>query len=122
WGLFPSLSAGWLVSEEDFLRNKFSWLSNLKLRASYGTLGNQDVGTYLYQNTLDISNVSYPFGNTAIQQGAVVNVFKDQSLKWESTRIIDYGFDLNVHHNLLGITFDWFRKTTYDILAVQPIP
>lgn len=121
WGLFPSVSAGWLISEEDFLRDRFSWISHLKLRASLGTLGNQDVGTYLYQNNLDI-NVSYPFGNSALQQGAVVNVFRDQSLQWESTRTIDYGLDLNIRNGLLGVTFDWFKRSTFDILAAQPVP
>lgn len=122
WGVFPSVSAGWLVSDEDFFRNRFNWINNFKLRASYGKLGNQDIGTYLYQNTLDISNVNYPFGNSTLQQGAVVNVFRDQSLRWETTRIVDYGFDLNAWKGLLGITFDWFRKTTTNILATQPIP
>ena len=98
-----------------------TWISNLKLRASYGTLGNQDIGTYLYQDNLAI-NVNYPFGNTALTQGAVINVFKDQSLKWESTRVIDYGLDFDIRRGLLGVTFDWFRKTSYDILASQPVP
>ncbi|MDQ3842626.1 MAG: TonB-dependent receptor, partial [Bacteroidota bacterium] len=121
WGLFPSVSAGWLISEENFLRDKINWLSNLKLRASYGTLGNQDIGTYLYQNVF-ATNVAYPFGNTGPLQGAVVNEFRDQSLRWESTRIADVGFDLNIRRGLLGVSFDWFRKTTYNILATQPVP
>lgn len=121
WGTFPSVSAGWLVSEENFIREHAGWINNLKLRASYGTLGNQDIGTYLYQDNLAI-NVNYPFGNTALTQGAVVNVFKDQSLRWESTRVIDYGFDLDIKKGLLGVTFDWFRKTTFNILASQPVP
>lgn len=121
WGFFPSMSAGWLISEENFMK-EVNWISNLKLRASYGSLGNQDVGTYLYQDVLTINNVYYPYGNTALTQGAVVNVFKDQSLRWESTRIVDYGFDLNIRKGLLGVTFDWFKKSTFDILAAQPVP
>jgi TonB-linked SusC/RagA family outer membrane protein len=121
WGVFPSVSAGWLISRENFFRDKLSKINHLKLRASYGTLGNQDIGTYLYQNTLDISG-GYPFGNTAFTQGAVVNTFRDQSIQWESTRITDIGLDLNAWNGLLGINFDWFRKTTFDILAAQPIP
>jgi TonB-linked SusC/RagA family outer membrane protein len=120
WGLFPSISAGWIISKEDFFSN-ITRVNNLKLRASYGTLGNQDIGTYLYQNTLDISG-GYPFGNTSFVQGAVVNSFKDQSIRWESTKIADVGFDLNAWRGLLGVTFDWFQKTTSDILATQPIP
>lgn len=122
WGLFPSMSVGWLMSEEDFIRDNYDWISILKPRASYGILGNQDVGTYLYQDNLTINDVYYPFSNNSLQQGAVVNVFRDQSLRWESTRIVDYGMDLVIKNGLLGVTFDWFRKTTYDILASQPVP
>lgn len=121
WGVFPSVSAGWVVSQEDFLRDKFNWLSFLKIRGSYGVLGNQDVGNYLYQPNLTISPV-YPFGNTTPQQGAVINNFRDQSLQWESTSMLDVGLDVSIKRGLLGITFDWFRKTTYDILATQQIP
>ena len=120
WGVFPSVSAGWLVSEENFMKDK-DWLSNLKLRASYGTLGNQDISTYAYQNVFETS-VQYPFGNTGPLQGAVVNDFRDQSLRWESTRIVDVGFDLNIRKGLLGLSVDWFRKTTFNILASQPVP
>ncbi|WP_207425258.1 TonB-dependent receptor [Pedobacter sp. SYSU D00535] len=122
WGVFPSVSAGWTVSEENFIKNNISWLSFFKLRASYGVLGNQDVGTYLYQDNLVISNVFYPFGNTALQQGAVNNVFRDQSLRWESTSMLDFGFDMDIRNGFLGVSFDWFNKKTYDILASQPVP
>jgi TonB-linked SusC/RagA family outer membrane protein len=121
WGFFPSASAGWIASEESFLKS-VKWLSNLKLRASYGTLGNQDVGTYLYQDNLAINGVYYPFGNTTTSQGAVVNVFKDQSLRWESTSVTDFGLDLNIKNGLFGMTFDWFNKKTFNILAAQPVP
>ncbi|TDH27490.1 TonB-dependent receptor [Segetibacter sp. 3557_3] len=121
WGFFPSVSAGWLVSNEDFFRDNVSAISNLKLRASYGTLGNQDIGNYSYQNVLTVSG-GYPFGNAAPVSAAVLNSFKDQSLQWESTRTIDYGIDLDLRKNVFGFTFDWFRRTTSDILAAQPVP
>lgn len=121
WGLFPSVSAGWLVTSEDFFKDKFSWVSNFKIRASYGTLGNQEIGNYPYQDVLSL-NVSYPFGNTAPQSGAVLNTFRDQSIQWESTRIIDFGFDLDLYRGLFGVTFDWFRKKTFDILSTIPVP
>lgn len=120
WGLFPSVSAAWVISSEDFLRDRYTWLSLLKLRASYGELGNQDIGTYPYQNVIDI-NVNYPYGNS-LTQGAVVNTYRDQSLQWETTRVTDLGFDFSMTNGMLGITFDWFKKYTYDILASQPIP
>ena len=122
WGTFPSVSAGWILSEESFLRNKFDWLSNLKVRASYGVLGNQDVGTYLYQDNLVINNVFYSFDNSTLQQGAVNNTFREESLRWESTRVLDLGLDLDIKRGLFGVTFDWFNKTTYNILAAQPVP
>ncbi|WP_205510065.1 SusC/RagA family TonB-linked outer membrane protein [Longitalea arenae] len=122
WGLFPSVSAGWMISRENFLQDKFYWLTDLKLRGSYGVLGNQDIGTYLYQDVLTISNVQYPFGNQPAVQGAVNNTFRDKSLQWESTRVLDFGFDLVIQKGLVGLTFDWFNKYTYDILAAPLIP
>ncbi|WP_207514146.1 SusC/RagA family TonB-linked outer membrane protein [Longitalea luteola] len=122
WGLFPSVSAGWMISRENFLQDKFYWLTDLKLRGSYGVLGNQDIGTYLYQNVLTINNVLYPFGNQPAVQGAVNNTFRDISLQWESTRVFDLGFDLVIQKGLVGVTFDWFNKYTYDILATPLIP
>jgi TonB-linked SusC/RagA family outer membrane protein len=121
WGLFPSVSAGWLASSEDFMNN-IDWLSSLKVRASYGELGNQDIATYAYQNTLTIANINYPFGNTGLTPGAVLNSYKDQSIQWESTKVLDLGFDLDVNKGLFGLTFDWFTKTSFNILAAQPVP
>lgn len=121
WGLFPSVSAGWVVSKENFFSDNVNWISHFKLRASYGTLGNQDVGNYLYQDNLSI-NVFYPLDNTTVSQGGVINQFRDQSLTWESTAILDFGFDLSIKNGLFGLTFDWFNKKTYDILATQPVP
>ncbi|MEI6949304.1 TonB-dependent receptor [Paraflavisolibacter sp. H34] len=123
WGTFPSVSTGWVISQEDFFRDRLDWVSQMKLRASYGTLGNQDVGTYLYQDNLSL-NVAYPFtySGTSVSQGAVLSTFRDQSIKWESSRVLDFGFDLNVRNGLLGVTFDWYRRNAYDILASQLIP
>lgn len=120
WGVFPSASVGWVVSEESFIKNNVHWLKELKLRASYGMLGNSDIGAYAYQDNMDITN-SYPYESTLVQ-GAVVNTFKDQSLRWETTSITDLGFDINIKNGLFGATFDWFDKYTSNILAKQPIP
>lgn len=122
WGMFPSVSGAWIVSQEDFFTKRVPFINNLKLRASYGRLGNQEIGNYPYQNVLTVSGVSYPFGNTTAATAAVLNSYKDQSLQWESTRIVDYGIDLDLRRGLFGLTFDWFNKTTSDILASQPVP
>lgn len=122
WGFFPSVSAGWLISRESFIQDNFQWISNLKLRASYGTLGNQEIGNYPYQNVLTVSGISYPFGNATPSTGAVLNTYRDQSLQWETTSTIDLGVDFDMKRNLFGFTFDWFKRTTSDILAAQPVP
>lgn len=119
WGFFPSISAGWRISEESFLKNKISWLSNLKIRGSYGVLGNQEIGNYAYQSILNIG--AYPFGGS-MQQGAFLSRLADKDLKWESTKLIDIGIDLDIHKGLFGLTFDYFKKNTFDILATLPVP
>ena len=113
WGLFPSFSAGWRISEEDFLKNN-NWLSNLKLRGSWGELGNQLIGNYPYQTVLELGN-DYPFNNT-IAGGAAASRLSNQNITWETTRITDIGVDLMIKNGLFGLTFDYFNKTTTDIL------
>ncbi|MCA5004727.1 SusC/RagA family TonB-linked outer membrane protein [Sphingobacterium bovistauri] len=122
WGMFPSISGAWVASKEEFFNNAFPWLSEFKLRSSYGVLGNQDISTYAYQNVLDINGIYYSYDNSQLSQGAVVNRFMDQSLKWESTSIFNLGIDATLKNRVLGFTFDWFNKTSFDILAQQPIP
>ncbi len=119
WGVFPAVSAGWRLSKESFIQNKFKWIDNMKLRASLGTLGNQEIGTYPYQDILSITK--YPY-ETELQAGAVVNRLTDKSLRWESTRVFDLGLDLDIYKGLFGMTFDWFNKKTYGILTSQPVP
>ncbi|GAB3911790.1 TonB-dependent receptor [Larkinella knui] len=120
WGLFSAVSAGWRVSEEDFLKNKVSWLSNLKLRASLGTLGNQEIGNYPYQDILGLT--SYPFG-TSLNQAAQLNRLTDKNLQWEKTKVTDIGLDVDLFNGKLGATVDWYKKETSGILAVrQDVP
>ncbi|MCC5937915.1 MAG: TonB-dependent receptor [Lunatimonas sp.] len=117
WGVFPSLSGGWRVSQESFLQQS-TWMDDLKLRASWGQLGNQNVGLYPYQEVL--ATTSYPFA-TAVP-GAVMNRMVDPTLRWETTTMTDIGFDLSIKEGRLNVTFDWFDKVTDDILYNIPIP
>ncbi len=120
WGLFSAFSAGWRISEETFLKNKATWLTNLKLRASVGTLGNQEIGNYPYQDILSLT--AYPFG-AALDQGAILTRLTDPNLRWEQTRITDVGVDLDVFGGKLGFTADWYHKETSGILAQrQDVP
>ncbi|MDR1982139.1 MAG: SusC/RagA family TonB-linked outer membrane protein [Tannerellaceae bacterium] len=117
WGIFPSMSAGWRLSEESFMKET-DWLSNLKLRASWGQLGNQNVGTYPYQDVL--STTSYAFGS--VESGVRPTRLVDQTLKWETTTVTDFGLDVSVKDGLFSLTVDWYRKFTDGILYSIPIP
>ncbi|GGA89461.1 SusC/RagA family TonB-linked outer membrane protein [Puia dinghuensis] len=120
WAFFPSVSLGWVASREHFLEN-IDFLSNLKLRGSWGTLGNQNIGNYPYQNVY-VTGSSYPYTSTGLTSGAVQTALTDQTIKWETTRVFDFGADLSVFKNRLSLTFDWYNKLTYGILAQQVLP
>src|SRR5690606_8689488 len=105
WGFFPSVSAAWRISEEPF-RESVSWLDNLKFRASWGQLGNQNIGLYPYQDLL--SNTSYPFGS--LDPGVQLTALRDRSLKWETTTVTDFGLDYSMRNGLISLTVDWFDK------------
>mgnify|MGYP000174685139 CR=1 FL=1 len=111
WGFFPSFSAAWRVSEENFMRN--SGFGNLKLRASWGKLGNSSISEYLYQSSY--SSTSYSFNNIQ-SDGLAVTTLANSALKWESTAVTDFGVDATVFDNRLDFTFDFYHKKTTGIL------
>lgn len=119
WGAFPSVSSGWRISKESFIAENAKWLDDLKLRASIGTLGNQDIGLYPYQDILNLSE--YPYGSI-LQPATVLTRLTDKNIRWESTRVVNVGLDLEVAKGLFGLTLDWYRKNTFDILTTQPVP
>jgi TonB-linked SusC/RagA family outer membrane protein len=118
WGLYEAFSAGWRISKENFLKN-VDWINDLKIRGSWGRLGNQNIGNYPYQPTL-VQSV-YAFNGT-ISNGFQANQLIDPALTWESTRMTDIGLDLVALNNKLTFTFDWFNKYTYDILRQSQVP
>lgn len=98
WGIFPSVSAGWRISEEDFWKNSSvsTIFDNLKVRASYGVLGNQNIGVYPYQQTYSLGQ-DYPFGNpAALQPGAAAGTYNNPEITWEKTAITDIGLDFSL--------------------------
>lgn len=115
WGMFGGASAAWRLSEEKFIK-KISWITDLKLRASYGVLGNQEIGNYPYQAVFN--NSSYPY-NGALIPGIYNGNLVTSNLHWEKTATTDVGLDLNIFKGLFGAQFDWYKKTTSDILAQQ---
>lgn len=118
YGNFPAVSAGWRVSEESFLP-KANWLSDLKLRASWGITGNNDIGNYTHLAFMRPEN--YIIDN-AIAPGKVVESFANADLKWETSNQLDIGLDLSLFNNQLIFTAEWYRQITNDMLFSVPVP
>lgn len=121
WALFPSVSAGWRISQESFLKD-VTWLSELKLRGSVGRLGNQDnVGNYPYQDNLNVTSI-YPVDLSGIPiNGAIRPSLVDKNIKWETVDMANMGADIALFRNKLTITAEWFKKKTSDILRPAQI-
>ncbi|MEI6276828.1 MAG: TonB-dependent receptor [Prolixibacteraceae bacterium] len=114
FGLFPSVSAGWRISKENFFH--VSWINDLKLRASWGKLGNQNIGNYPYQQVLTLG-LNAPFGVAeSLSSGAASTIVPNPEITWESTRVADVGFDLSMFKNKLVASVDLYDKLTSGIL------
>lgn len=120
WGTFPSVSLGWHISEEPFFQAlDQQWLSDLKIRGSYGITGNNNTGSsFAYIASLSSNN--YVLGNQ-LANGYSPN-FADPSLAWEKNREFDLGLDISVFSNRLSLTADYYRRVTYDLLLNRPVP
>ncbi|WP_159517984.1 TonB-dependent receptor [Sunxiuqinia indica] len=119
WGFFPSFSVGWRINQESFMQN-LQAVSNLKLRASWGQLGNQDIPLYSYLNNIDINQgATY---NDAVVPGSAVTTLSDPNISWETTTIKNIGLDAGLWDNKLEVTIDVFDKVTTDILARINVP
>ncbi|WP_460894494.1 SusC/RagA family TonB-linked outer membrane protein [Rufibacter soli] len=120
YAVFPSVAAGWRIGQEQFVQKLAPWISELKLKASYGVLGNQNIGNYQYQNTLSQSNANasgtnYSFGGQIVQ-GVARTTLVDTTLRWESTRTKDIGLEVAILKNKLNFSATYFDRYTYDIL------
>lgn len=132
WGSFPSFSAGWVLSEESFMKN-LPELSFLKLRGSWGRLGNERIlrksgndwvpAYYPYQATIAFNNaLFFQGGNVVAAQTAAQTQYVIQDISWETTESIDFGVDANFFDNRLRVTGDYYQKTTKDMLLALEIP
>lgn len=131
WGVFPSFSAGWVISEEAFMKNAdISWLSFLKLRASYGTLGNERITDsdgyalyYPYQAFINFSDVLfYQNGEIVPELSAAQRAYAVKNISWETTSSVDVGLDATFFNNRLRFTADYYNKQTKDMLLALEIP
>ena len=121
YGNFPSVSIGWNIAEESFIKGKVKWLDQLKLRGGYGVLGNQEINNYQYVSVVT-TGINYPDGNGGLIQGAFPKEFANPDIKWEETAMTNIGIDFMALNNRLSLTADWYVKNTKDILLNVPIP
>ncbi|MCF4100240.1 TonB-dependent receptor [Gillisia sp. M10.2A] len=122
WGYFPSVSAGWVITEEDFL-NDSETLSFLKLRASWGQVGNQNAGAFQFLAPVTFANTNYIFGNTegVLTPGAYPSRLANPDLKWEISEQLNIGLDARFFENRLSLNLDLYEKTNKDWLIRAPI-
>ncbi len=119
WGTFYSLSGGWVLKEEKFLKD-VDWLSNLKLRAGYGAIGNQEIGLYAASDRIS-PYYNYPFGNIS-NSGYAQSALGNSDLKWETSYQYNAGVDAELWTGSLAVSLDYFYKVTEDMLVKAPNP
>ena len=124
WGIFPSLSVGWNLTNEAFMESRPEWVSNLKLRGSWGKNGNERIGQFRYTSLMD-GGQNYYFGSgnlSAMQYGSSPSKISNPDIRWEESEQIDLGFNSGFFKNSLTFGFDYFKKKTNGMLMDQPIP
>ena len=122
YGTFPSVSLGWNIMNEQFMEQQRDWLSNLKLRASWGKNGNDNIGDFRYTVSNAMGN-NVLFGNPAVKQiGSKASTTANPSIKWEESEQTDLGLDFGFFNNQLTFTVDYYIKKTNGMLMTMPIP
>lgn len=122
WGYFPSVSGGWIASNEAFLRDS-NVVNFLKLRASWGQVGNQNARAFQYLSPIKVNNTNYSFGDKegVLTPGAYPNRLSNLDLKWETSEQINLGLDARFLNNNLNVTVDVYQKTNKDWLILAPV-
>lgn len=122
WGYFPSASVAWKVSEEDFLKN-IETINNLKLRLSYGEIGNQGINAFGTRSRAVLGlEVNYPFDGNDATGVAPSNIIANPDLTWEKTKQLNAGFDLGLFNSAIDLSFDYYKKNTTDLLLNTQLP
>lgn len=119
WGTFPSVSAGWIVSDEAFMENSET-ISLLKIRSSYGVTGNNNIGNYTQYALVD-NNVPAVFGDT-FAPGSAVSSLSNPNLGWETTKQFDIGLDLSLFNDRVSFIYDYYTKNTTNLLFNVEVP
>ena len=121
WGTFPSVSLGWRFDKEKFFPISHDIVNMFKLRASYGELGNENIGEYVYQATMQRNNMTYSFGNNPVT-GSAVSTFVNENLAWEKKKTMNVGVDLALFNNRIEFTAEWYKNKSQDLLYSVPVP
>ncbi|MBK0381942.1 TonB-dependent receptor [Pedobacter sp. SD-b] len=122
WGFFPSIAGGWVISEEPFSK-KLLKDNYLKVRASWGRLGNQNIGNYPYISQVSLGNNLFYDGNSIVPLvSGGISDYAVKDITWETTESADYGLDLITLRNRLELNFDYYNKHTYNLLYKLPVP
>ncbi len=124
YGTFPSVSVGWNITNESFMQNTKNWLTNMKLRASWGKNGNDNIGDFAYTTLTAMGGSSnYYYGQTAAMvYGSKANRLANEDLKWEESEQTDIGIDFGFFKNALTFTADYYIKKTNGMIIDMPIP
>ncbi len=123
WGYFPSISAGWVMTNEKFMEPVTHWMDFMKLRASWGQNGNQSISPFQYLSTISFDGAYFFQGDdkNKIQLGGYPDILPNPDVTWETSEQLDLGFDARFLAGRLGVAFDWYKKTTKDWLIQAPI-
>ena len=121
WGTFPSVSVGWRFDKESFFPIDRNIVNLFKIRASYGELGNENIGEYVYQATMMRNNMTYSFGNQPIT-GSAISTFVNEQLAWEKKKTMNVGIDLAFLNNRIEFTAEWYKNQSVDLLYSVPVP
>ncbi len=121
WGTFPSVSVGWRFDKEKFFPIDHNIVNMFKVRASYGELGNENIGEYMYQATMRRGYMLYSFGNNVVAGSSIERYVNDQ-LAWEKKKTINAGIDLAFFNNRLEFTAEWYKNISKDLLYSVPVP
>ena len=121
WGTFPSVSVGWRFDKEKFFPINRDIVNMFKLRASYGELGNENIGEYAYLATYRAGYMSYSFGNNVVT-GTSIEDFVNANLAWEKKSTTNIGIDLALFNNRLEFTAEWYKNKSTDLLYNVPVP
>lgn len=125
WGYFPSVSAGWTISEEKFMSSTKSWMDFLKVRVSWGQVGNSSINCWQYLAPVTMTNVNYNFGTDGSKDGwntgAYPSRLANEDVKWETSEQVNVGIDARFLSSRLSLTADWYIKNTKDWLVPAPV-